>query len=164
MKKVDIKSTMYKNYETPGFKYISDSKGYFVSVSGDVFRLAGIYTRNPYFKRIKPTLRKDCYCIASIAYNHIYVGTDGKGNRYYKEGQRSMMIHRLIAEAFLGKCPYGCEVDHHDGHRWNNSLDNLDYITRGENRARKHGAFNYDKEKELFNLCYESTVCVIPPM
>lgn len=163
MKKINLMLSIYKQYETPGIKYIPDSKGYFVSVSGDVLRLAGMYTKEPHFKCIKPTLRKDGYCIASIAYRHIYMGTDGQGNRYYKEGQRSMMIHRLVAEAFLGKCPDGVEVDHIDGHRWNNALSNLDYITRGENRNRHHGPFDYDKEKELFDAWWNNSICIIPP-
>lgn len=42
-------------------------------------------------------------------------------------------VHSLVAEAFLGPCPAGCEVLHLDGTRTNSVLSNLRYGTRSEN-------------------------------
>lgn len=56
------------------------------------------------------------------------MGPDGR--------QYSRYVHELVAEAFLGPCPEGQEVDHKDTDRWNPAVSNLEYVTRGENIAR----------------------------
>jgi hypothetical protein len=42
-------------------------------------------------------------------------------------------VHALVATAFIGPCPPGKEVNHIDGARDNNCLENLEYLTRLEN-------------------------------
>ena len=56
-------------------------------------------------------------------------------------------VHNLVAEAWLGPCPDGLEVNHKDRNRHNNRVENLEYISHtenmrhamlvGENRRRK---------------------------
>jgi hypothetical protein len=57
-----------------------------------------------------------------------------------KKGQ---YVHRMVADAWLGKCPEGMEVNHKDHCKSNNSVDNLEYITHSENiiKARAAGRF-----------------------
>lgn len=45
-------------------------------------------------------------------------------------------VHRLVLETFLGKCPL--EADHINGNKSDNSLQNLEYVTRSENMIRAH--------------------------
>jgi hypothetical protein len=52
----------------------------------------------------------------------------------YKGGkERTHQIHRLVAAAFYGSCPEGHEVNHKNGSRLDNRLENLEYVTSHEN-------------------------------
>ena len=42
-------------------------------------------------------------------------------------------VHQLVAEAFLGKRPNGCEVRHLNNDPADNRVENLDWGTRSEN-------------------------------
>lgn len=47
--------------------------------------------------------------------------------------RKTLYIHRLVAQAFIPK-PFGCnEVNHRDGNKTNNSLENLEWTTHSEN-------------------------------
>lgn len=43
------------------------------------------------------------------------------------------MIHKLVAEAFLGNKPPKHEINHKDGNKSNNHASNLEYVTHKEN-------------------------------
>lgn len=42
------------------------------------------------------------------------------------------MIHKIVAECWLGDCPEGMEVDHIDRNSHNNNWHNLRYVTKSE--------------------------------
>lgn len=42
-------------------------------------------------------------------------------------------IHRIVLLAFVGQCPPGLVVNHKDGNKSNNRLENLEYVTESEN-------------------------------
>ena len=48
-----------------------------------------------------------------------------------KNGQ--YRAHRIVAEAFLGQCPEGYQVNHKDGDKANNDISNLEYMTCRQN-------------------------------
>jgi hypothetical protein len=42
-------------------------------------------------------------------------------------------VHRLVYESFRGPIPDGLEINHIDGNKKNNSLENLEAVTRKQN-------------------------------
>ncbi len=51
----------------------------------------------------------------------------------YPGKQSWKLVHILVANAFLGECPPGFEVDHKDGNRSNPVLGNLQYLSKPKN-------------------------------
>lgn len=59
-------------------------------------------------------------------YFHTYININGK--------QTYRLIHRLVAEVFLGPCPDNHEVNHINGVKLDNRVENLEYVTSAENQ------------------------------
>jgi hypothetical protein len=69
------------------------------------------------------------------------------------KAQKNAKVHRLIAEAFIPNPNLKREVDHKDGNKQNNSVENLRWATRSENCSNKpkpvgksnqyRGVYNY---------------------
>jgi HNH endonuclease len=88
------------------------------------------------------------YEISNLGYVH---GSHGElkpweGNYLYvtlwRDGEKSRRtVHSLVAEAFIGPCPPGKEVNHKDLKRTNNRWSNLEYKTHRGNihHAIRHG-------------------------
>ena len=85
---------------------------YLVSDKGDVFKENKKYTRKK-----KQATNKHGYKVTKI---------NGKQER----------VHRIVMEAFHGKSDL--TVDHIDGNKENNNLNNLEYVTQTENAKRFH--------------------------
>lgn len=75
------------------------------------------------------------------------------------------LVHRLVAETFLGEIPKGHEVDHIDRNRSNNALDNLRIVTSHENRVNTNahdlvetrGWTHTYKDAKQYSACYNKT-------
>lgn len=108
---------------------------YEVSNLGNVRRLRFINSRHNFekIKMCKQTLNTWGYMTVNLSKN-------GKLN--------TKRVHRLVAEAFLGKS--NLQVDHIDGNKQNNRLDNIEYVTPKENtnRAWKNGLAKYTTERK----------------
>jgi flagellar hook-basal body complex protein FliE len=68
-------------------------------------------------------------------------------NGYYSitfDSTTRKLAHRVVAETFLGKQEYRLTVNHKDGIKTNNSIDNLEWATYKENNdhARNTGLCN----------------------
>jgi len=77
------------------------------------------YKRTGKTKVLKPAINKDGYCATMLQ----------RDDKKYC----SWKIHRWIALTFLGPRPDGLQVNHKDGNKQNNAVENLEYITHSEN-------------------------------
>lgn len=63
-------------------------------------------------------------------------------------GPRSYGVHRLVALAFLGERPEGHSVDHVNGDREDNRVENLQYVPHAENVRRHYASERGDATRE----------------
>jgi hypothetical protein len=72
----------------------------------------------------------------------IFQSVDTKGypqvSMYRAPLRRTVKVHRLVADAFLGCRPAGFQVNHIDGVKFNNALVNLEYVSNVENAWHAH--------------------------
>lgn len=95
-------------------------------------------------KRIRPSLKNGKVgnllksSCGKGGYLKIALKADGHDET---EWPRAFLVHRLVAEAFIGPAPDRHVVAHFDGDRLNNFLGNLRWATHLENSddARRHG-------------------------
>lgn len=52
--------------------------------------------------------------------------------------QRMVLVHRLVMLTFVGVCPEGYQVNHINGVKHDNRVENLEYVTRQENMRHYH--------------------------
>lgn len=60
---------------------------------------------------------------------------------YYEEGRKSMAVHQLMGDVFLERNYWmgtDREVNHKDGNKQNNNIDNLEIVTHKENSQHAH--------------------------
>lgn len=114
--------------------------GYSVSENGTVFshrrrkKMAGkwggsvAYIDPEYFKPMATNKNRKGYLSTGLRQN-------GRN--------RPIQIHAIVADAFLGPRPVGCQVRHLDGNNQNNHYSNLAYGTTEENAADRlrHGRY-----------------------
>ena len=87
----------------------ADNPNYLVSDHGDIFNI----------KRDK-MLNKTIHHEYVTAYNKISRGG-------------SAFVHRIVYETFVGDIPEGMQINHLDGNKQNNKLDNLELCTASQN-------------------------------
>lgn len=59
--------------------------------------------------------------------------------------RKNVPIHQAVAAAFIGPCPGGHEVNHRNGVRTDNRVENLEYVPVSENRS--HSGCNNGRAK-----------------
>lgn len=115
-------------------------KGFSVRGIGREYRVSDVYVSkllrgDAYIdkgKILKPAKRRDGYLFVCLV----------------KDGAKSQpVIHRLVALAFLEPVEGATQVNHKDGCKTNNSLDNLEFVTPSENAL--HALYTLGKSKKI---------------
>lgn len=103
-----------------------------------------------------------------IDYIHkVHVGKRGypEAHLKYKDKKRCTVIHRLVAEAFLPTTPGKPDVNHKDGDRTNNYVDNLEWVNRRENlshgKMSKKCSSKFVGVRKMVNKTYTSWKALI---
>lgn len=65
-------------------------------------------------------------------------------------------VHRIVADAFLGKCPDGYQVHHRDADTHNNRVENMEYVTPRRNvefacEAGIMGKLSHDDVRNIYS-------------
>jgi hypothetical protein len=113
-------------------------------------------------RRIKPAAgatvgKVICFCRNKVGYINSHLSIQHKVH--------VRLTHRLVASAFIGPCPPGKEVNHKDGNKSNNNIDNLEYVTSSENHRHAiniglQRSVNGDRHG-MAKLSYEDVLKVI---
>lgn len=108
------------------WKPIEGFTNYFVSRDGDILSLR---SKNPKILSTKPC--RDGYVRISLRTEEGVI--------------KSMYVHRLVAIAFILKDNNKPDVNHKDGNKSNNTLSNLEWVTKSENsqHAANNGLLNF---------------------
>lgn len=93
-----------------------------------------------------------CYGLHTIKERILsqYSSYDYKRINLSKEGKiKHFQVHRLVADAFLEKPDGEVEIDHIDGDKSNNIVDNLRWVTHYENI---HNPISMEKKKKNYRI------------
>ena len=79
-----------------------------------------------------------------------FTSTGYKKVELYKDGKRKgFKVHRLVAIAFIPNPDNKPEVNHIDGNKINNNIDNLEWVTSSENSIHAYETGLSPNKKEL---------------
>lgn len=123
-------------------KEIPNYEGYYIANTGQVFSNRGRWgTESP--KELKQTPQNGYPSVSLYK-------TGNKGSKYGD----TLYVHRLLAEAFIPLVEGKTFVNHKDGNKENNSLDNLEWVTQQENNLHAFQTglmtqLKYTKEQHL---------------
>lgn len=78
--------------------------------------------------------------------------------------KKDFKVHRLLARAFIpNPCNYDC-VNHKDGNKLNNSLDNLEWCSKGQNNSHARDLLGVTSDsKPVMQATFDGKVVAIYP-
>ena len=98
---------------------IKDFPEYYITDTGSVYTRNAYHNKETRIKKLRPALNyKNGYLCVSLC---------NKSKHYLR------LIHRLVAEAFIPNPNNLPEVNHINGNKLDNAVNNLEWVTRNEN-------------------------------
>lgn len=99
-------------------------------------------------------------------YRNMKFGKNHKGYYHVNIYGKSTFVHKLVVETFIGEIPKRMQINHKDGIKTNNKLENLEIVTPSQNRqhafntglqrgscGEKHSCAKL-KEKHILNIYF----------
>lgn len=132
-----------KSIKYDGEKFVETKyKGYFVSKSGHVLSFR-TYEHSRYNDTNIDYAKEPRYVAtySNCRYMRLVVASPKRHKR--------VLVHRLIYETFKGRIPKGMQVDHIDGDKQNNALNNLQILTPEENIRKSNLGRISSKRKQI---------------
>jgi hypothetical protein len=79
---------------------------------------------------------------------------------YDAKSKKRILVHRLVLECFVGKCPRGMEACHNNGNALDNRVENLRWDTRESNwnDKRMHGTATVGSVQSQAKLTEQSVI------
>ena len=114
-----------------GFVDVVGSDGYYkINKNGDVYSMPRLtLMKNGYLRPKKGAILKKRYCKGYVTCA-----------MYFGEKRVYDRVHRMVAKAFISNPENKKEVNHIDGNKLNNCVDNLEWVNKKENM--KHASEN----------------------
>ena len=95
-------------------------------------------------------IRKEMTYKKSRGYPAVSLFRNGKG--------KDITVHRLVAQAFIPNPDNLREVNHIDGNKVNNNVDNLEWCTREENMEHaKRNGLSYQRNRSIVAIFPDGT-------
>lgn len=118
----------------------SKFKGYLCSKDGKVYsaKIKGGQGRLDYSNPTEMAYKIDRYGYKTVCIS--YLDENGKHIRKYPT------VHRLVYETFNGEIEEYMEIDHINNDKLNNSLDNLQALTKYENGVKRSKDWAYERQ------------------
>lgn len=115
-------------------------------IQGDCFAAHPVYTKYLVSKdgvvRIKKNNRKNT---PRNMYGYKRITISYRGEVVNKS------VHSLVLETFVGTRPLGLQINHIDGDKQNNSIDNLEYVTASQNLKHAYSIGLKNQKRENHN-------------
>lgn len=159
----NIKNKTVDFIENEVWKKIHNSNGYFISNLGRVKRHKYYKTTNEHVEYLLVPTKRGKKINSPNSSSYYCVGIWYNDNKYKRES-----IHRLIAIAFIPNPENKCCVNHIDGNTYNNSIDNLEWVTNEENLKHRFSVLkkynNVKGDLSHFSKLKEEQVRFIPKL
>lgn len=134
----DIENATVSNIGSASeFRYISDSEEWKYIPGYEGYYQASVDGKIRSVDRVVPSTRASCKIQILRKGCEMKQYTDLSGYRHVglsKHGEvKLLLVHRIIATAFIPNPENKSQVNHKDGDKCNNCADNLEWVTRSEN-------------------------------